>query len=76
MEPWSWIEFVVDGDEFEVLSVSEFCGETLIVVEVLKNEENLCVCGNWKESKEEDIKEACNASEEIDLLYMHYYFLF
>jgi hypothetical protein len=51
-----------------VLSVSEFCDETLIV-KVLKK--IVCDSGNWKERKKsEDINETCNASEEIDLLYM------
>jgi hypothetical protein len=58
-----------------VLSVSEFCDETLIV-KVLKK--IVCDSGNWKERKKksEDINETCNASEEIDLLYMQLFFLF
>lgn len=65
------------GDEFEVLSVSEFCGETLIVVlDFFFSFKRIdSVGGNWKrEKKGEDINETCNASDEIDLLYMHKFF--
>jgi len=67
----------VYGDEFEVLSVSEFCGETLIVVlDFFSSFQENWVCW-WKlerEKKGEDINETCNASDEIDLLYMHKFF--
>lgn len=55
-----------------MLSVSEFCGETLIVVGVL--EENWKCLWKLEREKGEDINETCNASEEIDLLYMLKFF--